>query len=189
MSAFEYITVLISIVLSLGIAQILSGIATLIKKSHKVILYWPHVLWVLFVLLLHIQEWWITYELKTYHPWKLPFFLFIMIYPVNLFVMARLLFPDKMKGKVIDLKIFYFRIYRKLFLLLILSAVFSILYNLFVLELSLSDQVLQMLLIATISLIAIKKYSVEWIHKTVSVVVLLTLIISIIIEWNVWLIE
>ncbi len=189
MSAFEYITVLISIVLSLGIAQILTGIAGLIKKSHKVVLYWPHVLWVLFVLLLHIQEWWITYQLKGYHPWKLPFFLFIMIYPINLFVMARLLFPDKLKGKVIDLKLFYFKTYRKLSLLLILSAIFSILYNLLILNLAMADQILQLLLIATISLIAIKKYTVEWVHKMVSIVVLLTLVMSIIIEWNIWLIE
>lgn len=112
MSSFEYITVLISIVLSLGIAQILTGIADLIKKSHKVAVYWPHILWILFVLLLHIQEWWVTYELKNYHSWQLPSFLFIMLYPINLFVLARLLFPAKLKGKIIDLKHFYFKNYR-----------------------------------------------------------------------------
>ena len=114
MSAFEYVTVLISIVISLGITQILTGEASLVKRMHKVQFYWPHILWIIFVLLLHIQEWWVTYELRVYIPWRLPVFLFIMIYPINLFLLSRLLFPDKFKGKVIDLKEFYFKNYRKL---------------------------------------------------------------------------
>lgn len=189
MSAFEYVTVLIAIVLSLGIAQILTGVASMIKKSHKVVYYWPHLLWVLFILLLHIQEWWIMYELKTQHPWRLPFFLFIMIYPVNLFLLARLLFPDKFSGKVIDMKQYYYKTFRKLFLLLALSAFDSILYNLFVLNMSLADQVLQALLMTVVTVIAWRNNRSEWIHKVISCVIITTLVISIIIEWNVWLVE
>lgn len=189
MSAFEYVTVLIAIVLSLGIAQILTGVASMIKKSHKVIYYWPHLLWVLFILLLHIQEWWIMYELKAHHPWRLPFFLFIMIYPVNLFLLARLLFPDKFSGKIIDLKKYYYKNFRKLFLLLALSAFVSILYNLFVLDLSLPDQVLQALLMVVVAIVASRNISNEWIHKAISWVIIGILVLSIIIEGNVWLVE
>lgn len=89
-SAFEYVTVLISIILGLGITQILTGIADLIHKSERAKVYWPHLIWILFVLLLHIQEWWVTYELKNYQSWRLPTFLFNMAYPVNLFVLDTL---------------------------------------------------------------------------------------------------
>lgn len=189
MSAFEYVTVLIAIVLSLGIAQILTGVASMIKKSHKMIYYWPHLLWTLFILLLHIQEWWIMYELKEQHPWRLPFFLFIMIYPVNLFLLARLLFPDKFSGKVIDMKQFYFATFRKMFLLLSLSAFVSILYNLFVLYMSFTDQILQAMLMVVVALLAGRNIRAEWVHKLVSLTIIATLILSIVIEWNVWLIE
>jgi hypothetical protein len=188
MSAFEYVTVLISIVLSLGIAQILTNVASLIKKSGKVILYWPHLLWVMFVLLLHVQEWWVTYELKSHTPWRLPTFLFIMAYPVNLFVLAHLLFPNKLKG-VVDLKKYYLQNFKKIFAVLSLSGLFSILYNLFILNLSLKDQLLQILLILVVSIIAVKQFTNEWIHKAVSLIVMLTIIASIVIEWNVWLID
>jgi hypothetical protein len=189
MSAFEYVTVLIAIVLSLGIAQILTGVASLIKKSHKVVFYWPHLLWVLFILLLHIQEWWIMYELKAHQPWRLPFFLFIMIYPVNLFLLARLLFPDKYVGKVIDMKQYYFKNFRKLFLLLAMSALVCVLYNLFVLNMSIADQLLQLLLMLSVMFVAIRNLTVEWIHKVLSLVIITTMILSIAIEWNIWLIE
>lgn len=189
MSAFEYVTVLISIVISLGITQILRGVASVLKKINKVELYWPHILWVVFVLLLHIQEWWVTYELKNFAPWRLPVFLFIMIYPINLFLMSRLLFPDKFKGKCLNLKDFYFKNYRKLYLLLSISAALSVLYNFFILNLEIASQALQLLLILILSLVALVKTSREIFHKAVSMIIVLALVASIVVEWNVWLIE
>ncbi len=189
MSAFEYVTVLISIILGLGITQILTGLADIFHKREKVTLYWPHMLWVLFVLVLHIQEWWVTYELKNYQPWRLPTFLFIMMYPVNLFVLARMLFPIRLKGKRINLKNFYLKNYRKIFSLFIASAILSVLYNLFILNLNFQTQLLQALLALTFTVITIKEYQQEWIHKSLSVIVTFIMIISIVIEWNVWLIN
>lgn len=188
-SPFEYVTVLISIILGLGITQVLTGIADLFHKSERVRLYWPHILWIGFVLVLHIQEWWVTYELKNYHPWRLPTFLFILLYPINLFVLARMLFPASLKGKRIDLKEFYLHNYRKIFLLFIASACLSVLYNLFILNLSIDTQILQLLLIASFTMITVKDFQQEWIHKALSLTVTIILVISIVIEWNVWLIN
>ena len=189
MSAFEYVTVLISIVIGLGITQILRGVASILKKIKKVKFYWPHIIWIVFTLLLHIQEWWVTYELKTYAPWRLPAFLFIMIYPINLFLMSRLLFPDSFKRKCLNLKYYYFGNFRKLYLLLSISAVLSILYNLFILNLSIESQVLQFLLVLVLSTSAIINISQEILHKSISLIIMLALIISIAVEWNVWLIQ
>ncbi|MBS1508526.1 MAG: hypothetical protein JSS79_17950 [Bacteroidetes bacterium] len=189
MSSFEYVTVLISIVLGLGITQILTGIAKLIQRRTRVKLYWPHLLWILFILFLHIQEWWVMYELKGYQQWRLPIFLFIMLYPVNLFVMAKLLFPDRMNGKIIDLKIYYYDNYRSIFTLLVLSAILSIVYNLCILNLKIPDQVLQLLLAVSFSLIVVKDYSNEKLHKVLSLVVVVIMSLTVIIEWDVWLIN
>jgi hypothetical protein len=188
-SSFEYVTVLISIVLGLGITQLLTGVARLIQKQQRLIIYWPHLLWIIFILFLHVQEWWVMYELKTYIPWRLPVFLFVMLYPINLFVMAKLIFPDSLRGKTINLKEFYFDNFRKIFSMLVISAVLSLLYNLFILNLKITDQFLQLLLIASFGIIVIKKYTSEWVHKTVSLIVTLIMCASIIVEWNVWLIN
>lgn len=188
-SAFEYVTVLISIIVGLGITEILSGIADLIKKNKGVIVYWPHLLWVLFVLLLLIQEWWVTYELKTFQPWRLPTFLFIMLYPTNLFVLGRLLFPQIEGKKEVNLKKFYYKNYRKIFLLLILSALLSAAYNLFILNLKLADQLLQALLVIAFTIIIVGKFKNELLHKIISITVLIIFTLSLVIEWNVWLIN
>ncbi len=188
-SAFEYVTVLISIILGIGITQILTGIANLYQKIEKVKFYWPHILWISFVLTLHIQEWWVTYELKSYQPWRLPTFLFIMLYPINLFLLAKMLFPTRLKGKQIDLKIFYFKNYRRIFLLFVTSAILSMAYNIFILEYALGTQIIQGLLVLSFTFISYKRYTQEWIHKTLTVVAILILVASIVIEWNVWLIN
>lgn len=187
-SPFEYVTVLMSIILGLGISQILTGVADLFHKSQKVRLYWPHTLWVLFVLVLHIQEWWVTYELKTYPSWRLPVFLFIMLYPINLFVLARMLFPLSLKGKQIALKDFYLKNYRKIFLLFTFSGVLSALYNLFVLHMDFPTQILQVLLVLIFISLTLMQQLPEWVHKGLSLGVTVIMIISIVIEWNVWLI-
>ncbi len=55
MTPFEHVSVLISIVLGLGITQKVSGLADIIHQWKSVKLYWPHLLWILFVFFLHIQ--------------------------------------------------------------------------------------------------------------------------------------
>jgi len=45
------------------------------SKRERIDIYWPHVLGVP-SFFLHIQEWWVTYELKTFKPWadaRIPF--------------------------------------------------------------------------------------------------------------------
>jgi len=188
-SSFEYVTVLISIVLGLGITQILTGIARLIQKRDKLIIYWPHLLWILFILFLHVQEWWVMYELKTMMQWRLPVFLFIMLYPITLFVMAKLIFPNRLRGKRIDLKKFYYKNFSTFFALLIFSAMLSIAYNLFILNLKITDQLLQLLLMIGLSFILYKRYVNEWIHAGVSLTVTLIMCAVIVVEWNTWLLN
>lgn len=186
---FEYVTVLISIILGLGITQILTGIADLVQRSGRVIVYWPHLLWILFVMLLQIQEWWILYELKDYHPWRLPTFLFTILYPINLFILSRLLFPRSLKGKEICLKEFYFANYPKIFATFALSAILSILFNLIVLDLAVTTQFLQLLLALFCTAIAAFKITNERIHQGFAIAVFLALMTSIFIERDVWIVN
>ena len=46
---FEYVSILISIILGLGITQILSAFTDLLYDYKKVKFYWPHLLWIGFL--------------------------------------------------------------------------------------------------------------------------------------------
>ena len=187
-SAFEYVTVFISIILGLGVTQILTGIADLVHQNERVKVYWPHLIWVLLVLVLHVQEWWVTFQLRSYGPWRLPVFLFVLLYPVTLFILARLLFPFGLNEGVIDLKKFYFENYRRIFLFGSLLAVLSIIDNLLLREATISDLVGESVVLVMLATMTIVKNSKPWLHQAVAVFMLLFLIGSIAVEWDNWLV-
>jgi len=189
LSPFEYVTVLISIILGLGIAQIVTGFADIIHQWKRINLYWPHVTWMVILFFLHIQEWWNIYDLRTYQAWRLPTFLFISLYPISLFILARLLFPIFNQDEVtLDYKTFYFDNYRKFFFVFILTAILSGIENLVITERGLETILLQLLIIAVLSIISLKKLEQEWIHKLTVIAWMLAIIISIVVNWNEWLI-
>ncbi len=187
-SAFEYVTVFISIILGLGVTQILTGIADLVHQNERVKIYWPHLVWIFLVLVLHVQEWWVIYQLRSFEKWRLPVFLFILLYPVVLFVLARLLFPFGFSEGTIDLKKFYFENYRRIFLFGAMLALLSILDNLFIRNYVAEDLIGPSIVLVLLLSIAILKKSTPLLHQLVAMFMFALLLFSIALEWDNWLV-
>jgi hypothetical protein len=186
MNPFEYVSVLISIILGLGISQLVTGVADIVHQWDRVKLYWPHMIWVGFIFFLHIQDWWTLYDLRNLSTWELHTFLFIILYPINLFIMARILFPFGSVSQDTDFKEFYFQNFRRIFVWAIILVGLSIADNLFISKLSLTEQPLQLLLFGFLLLITIKNYRQEWIHKMIVILLSGLLLISMIShEWSI----
>lgn len=139
-SAFEYVSILVSIILGLGITQILSVLADLAYDTPRVKLYFPHTVWILFLLFLHIQDWFITYQLKDMPVWYLPELFFILAYPVVLYVLAKVIMPQADDLDRRNLKTYYYRRYPTIFGLMCWAVLLSIAFNAYLLKLSLLDQ-------------------------------------------------
>jgi hypothetical protein len=189
MSPFEYIVVLVSIIIGLGITIVLTGIAQLIREEQRVKLFWPYLIWIGLVFVMHIHEWWITYQLKSTMTWKLPVFLFIILYPILLFILANLLFPDSWEKNNRDMKQFYFIIYQKFFGCAILLVVLSVLQNVFLSNLPLSEQFVHLIVLVTLTVMLIKKPKSVLAHTIVAVFLLLLLAGSLIVERNSLLVQ
>lgn len=188
-SAFEYITILISIILGLGITQVLSSVAEVLHHSHKVKFYWPHTIWVLIILFLHVQEWFIIYELKNYPVWKLPGFLFVILYPITLFLSAKLAFPLSFSDENLDLKTYYFTAFPRIFYLFATCILLSVLFNVFFLKAGLLQQSVLLIPLVLFTVIAFKKIETEWLHQALSITVVLFIIVVTIAEVNAWYIK
>lgn len=189
LSPFEYVTVLISIILGLGITQLVTGLADIIHQWERVKLYWPHLFWIVIVFFLHIQEWWNIYDLRLHEVWRLPTFLFVSLYPIHLFVLAKLLFPLlNHEEETLDYKSFYYTNYRKFFVAIISSAAVSGLENWIIAKQGLEGITLQAIIIIVLSIVAVKKVRTPWVHQSIVILWLLVIIISTIINWNIWLI-
>jgi hypothetical protein len=175
MTPFEYVSVLISLILGLGIAVILTGLARIIKRWESVVPYGPFFIWIVLVFVLHIQEWWDTYQLMNWTSWSLTVFLFVILYPILLFILANLLFPVKWKVPL-DLKTYYFTICPKFFFFTICLALTALLQNLFLLDYSLLEQPVQLVVIILFCLLLIFRTEKAWVHYAVSLGLLLLLI-------------
>lgn len=189
MTPFEYITVIVSIILGLGIAQIVTGLAHFIHGSNRVKIYWPHLLWIFMIFFLHVQEWWLFYEYKTFTEWKLLVFLFVILYPIGLFIQARILFPFDNLEEITDLKKFYFDNYRVYFLSVALMAVLSVIDNTVLRGLPITDQFVQFGLIVIMTAISVFKIRNEWVHKVLSITLLLMMVLSMAANWDEWMIK
>lgn len=185
MSPFEYITVLISIVLGMGITQLVSGFAAIVIRWERVKIYWPHLVLCILMFVLHIQDWWATYELVNFNQWRLPTFLFFILYPVNLYILTRILFPVRWSfSKVNDLKEFYLLNFRKIYLFMIFLPIHSIIDNHFISGYEFIDQIPQLLVLITLVMVAVSNKKSEWVHKLMAAFFLVIMITTFILGWN-----
>src|SRR5438445_8258271 len=93
MSPFEYLSVLISIVLALGMTRVLAGVGEMLQASSHRQIYWVHVLWIVNLFLYLVVAWWIFYRWRNQQPWTFFLFVFVLISPTILYLAAMLLFP------------------------------------------------------------------------------------------------
>lgn len=95
MTFFEYVTVLVSIIVALGIAQILSGVARMIEKPQGQKIYWVHLLWAAWLFLYLIFFWWFEFQLTAVVEWTFYAYAILVFYATVLFLMSAILFPSR----------------------------------------------------------------------------------------------
>ncbi len=189
MTPFEYITILVSIILGLGVAQIVTGLAHFMHTGNKVKLYWPHLLWIIMIFFFHLQEWWVFYEYKSFTAWQMHTFIFVILYPIGLFIQARLLFPFDNFDEVTDLKKFYYENYRIYYGSIGVQAVLSLIDNMWLRGMALTEQFVQIGMFVLMFSVVVFKIRNEIFHKIVAVLLLLSIIIAIGVNLDTWMIK
>jgi hypothetical protein len=118
MGAFEYLSVLISIILALGMTRVLAGVGEMLQARSRYRIYWVHVIWIVNLFLYLVIAWWIFYRWRDQQPWTFYLFLFVLISPTILYLASLLLFPREGDvDTVIDYKAHYYSNHRAFFIL------------------------------------------------------------------------
>jgi hypothetical protein len=125
MESFNYLSVLLSIVLGLAITQVLLGLRGLILTRAKVKLYFPTMIWAGLALLFAIQGWWASFAMRTHANWNFVALLFIMLQAISVYMVAALVLPDVTGDVIVDLRDHYFAHRSWFFGALLGSIVFS----------------------------------------------------------------
>src|SRR5204863_8181191 len=94
MDAFSYLSVLLSIIIGLGITQLLMAGGRLIRHRDRVRVDWLPLLWAAVLLIVFVQVWWSMFGLRTYNEWNFFRFLLVLSPTSALYMMAALVLPN-----------------------------------------------------------------------------------------------
>lgn len=103
MSQFEYLSVLVSIIIGLAITQLLSGAARLIQLRRRVRPHMATLCWMVFLFLLDTQIWWAAFFRRYLQDWNFFMFLFYLLMPILAFLLSYLVLPELGDEDEIDL--------------------------------------------------------------------------------------
>jgi len=91
---FEYLSVLVSIIVGLALTQLLSGVARLIQLRRRIPMHAPTLLWMAMLFLIDVQVWWVAFERRTAQQWTFFNFLLYLLIPIGVFLLSYLVLPD-----------------------------------------------------------------------------------------------
>lgn len=126
MDPFSYVSVLLSIILGLAVAQLLTGIRGHMLTRARVRPFWPTQLWAALLLLVAAQTWWAMFGLHNRTEWNFGAFAILLAQGIALYLLTGLVYPDFPHSREIDLEEHYFAQRRHFFTLLIIAALVSI---------------------------------------------------------------
>ena len=85
MTHFEYIFVAVSIILSFTLLRLLDALPHALDRRRG---YWPHAVWVVFLLYFCATYWWISWHNRIFEELSLRYFLFLLLAPSVLYLSA-----------------------------------------------------------------------------------------------------
>jgi hypothetical protein len=98
MHMFEYVIVLISIVIGLALTHLMQGIAGLIQNPSRARIWWVHLVWVAYMILSISFWWWWEFQLQNIRTWTFSIYLFVLLYAFYLYLVCAVLFPHHLEG-------------------------------------------------------------------------------------------
>jgi hypothetical protein len=107
MDAFSYLSVLLSIIVGLGMAQVLTASGRLIRHRERVVVYWPPLVWAGVLLVMFVQAWWAMFGLRFHTNWNFFTFFIVLLQTVTMYMMSALVLPEEPDTPVVDLRAYY----------------------------------------------------------------------------------
>jgi len=178
MGLFEFLMILISVVIGLALSEILTGAAGMLRDRDSIRFYWIHILFQLGVFVALLQQWWESWNFVDIVEIRFLSVLTLLLPSVILYLIAHLLNPRPMTNA--NLKEYYYRQAPILWGL----AIGGTILGTFVKPLVIGDVVLQVANISGIPMMAICSVLIfSRNHRVHSVLAPLVIIILILDTW------
>lgn len=131
MTIFEYILVLLSVILGLALAQLATGVGELIRSRKAVTWSVPYVLWLVFCFCAILDVWASGWLLRTGARWNLLSVVLLLALSLSIYLAVLWLVPRQVDERKIDLGQFMLAERRYFIGILIAYCVLGVLVNLY----------------------------------------------------------
>ena len=148
MGIFEYLMVMVSIMLGLGATQALRGFSKIAQSSRS---FLPLNMWGAVLFYLYLQVWWALWDLNAVGTWNQFYFYLVIAIPCTLFAATELLLPLASSANT-DWQSHFFSVRKWFFGVLFVFSVIAILETYVFLDVSLTHpyRVMQVALAAVV---------------------------------------
>lgn len=173
---FDYLFVLLSIIIGLGIAELLIGTAKFLRTEGEKKLFVPHTAMVLIAFFALLQQWWEAWEFRTVPEWSFPALVLLLAGPILIFLASHIIWPTEFGD--CDLEKHYNRNSRKLWTIVAIAVVVATLFRpvMFGDKLFISDNISSLLILIVAVALAIWRNKV--LHSILSSAVLISIIVD-----------
>jgi hypothetical protein len=104
---FGYLSVLLSIIVGLGLTQMLTAGGRLIRHRNRVRADWLPLLWAAVLVVVYVQVWWSMFGLRLHASWSFAEFLIVLLQAAALYMMAAVALPEEAGETGVDLAVYY----------------------------------------------------------------------------------
>jgi hypothetical protein len=93
MSSFEFIAALMSIIIGLGVTNLLAGAGRAFYRRRQNPIDEVHIVFTAATLLLLVLQWWVTFKWNTQINWSFDEFLVLIVWTISLYMLTVFLYP------------------------------------------------------------------------------------------------
>ena len=149
--------VLVSLIIGLGLAELLVEVARTIRYRQRIETYWVHLVFVAIIFLALIQQWWEIWGIRETESWSFVGLLMMLGGPIGLFLISHLIFSDD--APKVDYRAYYYTEKGPIVLIGILTVLTSVTFRPLILggDLFALDNLSSFILIAIFSGMALTK--------------------------------
>ena len=109
MDTFSYLSVMFSVIMGLALTQILQGLRAHMLVRERVKLYWPALIWALFMILAVTQAWWAMFGMRDLGTWNFAKYAAVVLQVTLIYLASGVVLPDPQTDGIVDMRVAYFK--------------------------------------------------------------------------------
>lgn len=177
MTIFEFVMVLLSIVIGLGISRLLTGFGELLQSRRPLSsMYWLLLVQALFQMLWFVALWWTAWSFSEHESWNIVLVLVLLLGSAFFFLAGYVIFP--LDSGTTDSREHYYAQHRTYYGLLAAGLATMVAMSLLLLEAPWASQAGNFVLLVPLLILA--TFGSRWLHETVLVLTTVLFLVSVI---------